>query len=180
MPSPSPLCLVTAREALPGQTSHTRATAAAVRVRRGLPPLFASPPFPAVHPPPARWLQPRNGGGGYPGRHPSAGSWPAVRLGRRDAGPRARLRPSWRDVRPHNLALGRLFIAEGRARGALSRWHCQPTLLPSGSFASSELSPSPSETDAVNTGQNTGRRPNHLAFPTSPLLPALGLDDGRE
>lgn len=54
------------------------------------------------------------------------------------------------------------------------------SLLPCGSFASSELLPSPSETDAVNTGQNTGRRPNHLAFPTSPLLPALGLDDGRE
>lgn len=79
VPSPSPLRLVTAREALPGRTSHTRATAAAVRVRRGLPPLFASPPFPEVHPPPARWLQPRNGGGsaeGIPGAIPAQGPGP--------------------------------------------------------------------------------------------------------
>lgn len=95
---PSPLCL----SPLPGGPSSAR----------------------PVAPAPERGREWR----GYPGRHPSAGSWPAVHLGRRDAGPRARLRPSWRDVRSHNLVHGGLFIAEGRARGALSRWHCQPAL----------------------------------------------------
>lgn len=112
-----------ARAPRPGRASHTRATAAALRVRRGLPPLFATPraPKPAGHPQP---VSVEEMGGGTRAAAPSsplrriwAQRFPGETGARgpaRDAGPRggmcSRTPCPWRPI--------------------YSRWHCPPLARP--------------------------------------------------
>lgn len=122
--------------AQPGQASHTRATAAAVRVSRGLPPLPASP-LPGG-PSSARpgGSSPRLGEEvrGTAPSSPSAGSWPAVRLGLRGRGaPRVikALAVGCAVARP---VLGGLFIAGGTACRSLGQRGSQQVALPARSL----------------------------------------------
>lgn len=122
-----------AQAARPGQASHMRVTAAAVRVRRGLPPLPASP----LPDGPSSGFRP---GGGRRGRRgpgaspasPGAGSWPAVRPGSEDWGPARDEGPRGgmcgRTPCPRQPIYSRWRCPPLSSSGALSRWHCPPSL----------------------------------------------------
>lgn len=117
------------RAARPGQASPTRATAAAVRVRRGLPPLRASPPRDG----PSSARQSGGWGAGVSGRRPSQ---PRRRvLARRPPGLRGLGAPRVMKALAAGCAvahpvLGSLFIAGGAARRS------RPAALSAGGTAS--------------------------------------------
>lgn len=166
-----------ARAARPGRASHTRATAAALRVRRGLPPLLATPRPQARGPSSASVCGGNRGEvlGPPPHPDPCAGSGHSVSLGSRGRGAPRVMQALVAGCAVAHPVLGCLFIAGGTARRLLGLSGSQQVALPARSpgsqrrLASSAPSSSPSETDVVETAHNMGGggrgRPSHLALP---------------